>query len=156
MDGLGVAPPQFDPPPQGMTQVPPLVWLAVVLVSPLVAWGVVAMGKPLGAQGGWHLLWALVGSPLLEEWVYRAAIQQPLAARLALRFPVHAGHGANVLTATLFVAVHSPAHGVWALAWGLPGWVLGELFRQTQRVWPCVLLHAWFNVSLWGVGLLNA
>lgn len=134
---------------------PLTVWLAIGLVSPLVAWGVVAMGWPIRAEGGWLLWWALAGSPLLEEVVYRAAVQPALVARLSARFPAHAGHWANVLTALLFVAVHSPAHGVWAVCWMVPGCVLGELFRQTQRVWPCVLMHAWFNASLWGVGLLG-
>lgn len=138
-----------------MRRWPPTAWLAVGLVSPLVAWGVVAMGRPIVSQGAWALGWALAGSPLLEEWVYRAAVQTTLATRLSGPMPRHAGHCANLLTALLFVAVHSPAHGMWAWAWVVPGLVLGELFRQTQRVWPCVWMHAWFNVSLWGVGMLG-
>jgi membrane protease YdiL (CAAX protease family) len=59
------------------------------------------------------------------------------------------GWVANAVAALCMVAVHMPAHGWAALAWGLPAMVLGELFRQSQRVWPCVALHAWFNACLW-------
>lgn len=136
-----------------MKRWPLTVWLAVGLASPLVAWGLVVLGRPLAAQGGWPLVWALAGSPLLEEWVYRAGVQTTLASRLSGQFARYAGHWANLFTALLFVAVHSPVHGVWAWAWIVPGLLLGELFRQAQRVWPCVCLHAWFNVSLFAVGL---
>lgn len=124
-------------------------WLAVVLASPLVAHGVACgWGRPLRADGGWPLLWALVGSPWLEEFIYRRAVQAPLTDLWAgaMRHPAHA---ANLAAALVFVAVHWPAQGLGALAWLVPGWLLGELFRQTQRVWPCVLLHTWFNLGLW-------
>lgn len=132
-----------------MTRWPLGAWLAVGLASPLVAWCVVTWGKPLDARGVWPVIWALVGSPFLEEIVYRAAVQPTLASRFTGLFARHAGHWANFATALLFVAVHSPAHGVWAWAWIVPGLLLGELFRQSQRVWPCVCLHAWFNLCLW-------
>ena len=131
-----------------MTRRSLVAWLVVCLVSPLVAWVWVGLGRPLAVQGGWPLTWALVGSPVLEEWVYRAGVQTTIAVRLSGRLAPHAPHWANLFTALLFVAVHAPAHGVWAWAWIVPGLLLGELFRQTQLVWPCVGLHAWFNLSL--------
>lgn len=126
-------------------------WLAVVLVSPWVAQGVACdWGRPLRADTAGGLLWALAGSPWLEEWIYRRAVQAPVALVLASRLQAAwAGHAANAVAALVFVGVHWPAQGVGALAWLVPGAVLGELFRQTQRVWPCVLLHAWFNIGLW-------
>lgn len=138
-----------------MTRWQAAAWLTVVLVSPWVAQAVAcAWGRPLWADSGVWLLWALLGSPWLEEWIYRRAVQAPVAQALTPQPPAahnttRAGHVANGVAALVFVAVHWPAQGVAALAWVVPGWLLGELFRQTQRVWPCVLLHAWFNLGLW-------
>lgn len=131
-----------------------LPWLAVVCASPWVAvWVAHGAGWPLRPANGWGLCWALVGSPWLEEWVYRAGVQRPVAAHLALTRPEvsvwRTGMAANAVAVLCMVAVHAPAHGWAACAWGVPAVVLGELFRQTQRVWPCVALHAWFNASLW-------
>ena len=129
-------------------------WLAVVLVSPGVAWWVAQVAHlPLRPGTGLGVLWSLLGSPLLEELVYRAGLQRPANAYLRAARPGwterRAGLWANALATACFVLVHAPAHGVTALGWAVPAWVLGELFRQTGRVWPCVGLHAWFNASLW-------
>lgn len=129
-------------------------WLAVVLASPGVAlWVAHGAGWPLRPATGWGLAWALVGSPWLEEWVYRARVQAPVAAHLRAtraHWPTGRADGVAMAVALLcMVVVHAPAHGWAAWAWGLPALVLGALFRQTQRVWPCVALHAWFNATLW-------
>lgn len=117
------------------------------LASPAVAWWVAqGWGRPLRAEGLWPLAWALVGSPWLEETIYRLAVQRPLMQCLPAAW---AAHGANAGACLCFVLVHMPAQGVGALAWSVPGLLLGELFRQTDRVWPCVLLHAGFNLCLW-------
>jgi hypothetical protein len=129
-----------------------LAWLGVVLVSPALAWAVAhGLGWTLCPTGTWAVFWAMAGSPLLEEAVYRTALQQPLALRLASGHLEErpAGHVANALAALGFVAVHAAAHGWAAWAWALPALVLGELYRQSGRVWRCVVLHAWFNASLW-------
>lgn len=129
-------------------------WLAVVLASPWVALCV--------AQWvGWHLrpatdlgvLWALVGSPCLEEVVYRLGVQRPVWAYCEEAKPVWnpwgAGRTASVVATVTFVVVHVPAHGWFALAWAVPAAVLSELFRQTRQAGHCMALHAWFNASLW-------
>lgn len=55
---------------------------------------------------------------------------------------------ANGLTALAFAGAHAPAHGWLAMWWIIPSVALGETWRRTGRLWPCVLLHAWFNLSL--------
>jgi len=132
-------------------------WLAVLLASPGVAVWVAQAGWPLRPAAGWGLLWALMGSPWLEEVVYRSAVQRPvfihLKANHAAWSDTRAGWVASAVAMLCFVAVHAPAHGWFALAWAVPALTLGELFRQTQRVLPCVVLHAWFNASLYWASL---
>lgn len=126
---------------------PPVAWLAAhklgLALSPRAAdWG-------LGDSVALWLAWVLLVSPLLEEAVYRAAVQQPLGHWLLGRGVPHAGHLANVGAVLAMVAVHAPTRGLVVVWWLLPALVLGELYRQTRRVGPCVALHAWFNATLW-------
>jgi hypothetical protein len=129
-------------------------WLVLALASPALAVGVVhLLGWTLHPATGLDLLWALLGSPWLEEWVYRAGVQRPVTGYFQVLRPNWSlglvGHAANGVAALAMVAVHMPAHGGMAVAWALPALAAGELFRQTDRVWLCAALHAWFNGSLW-------
>lgn len=130
-------------------------WLAVVLATPLAASGVANwLQLPLSfspGAGAWWVLWALLASPLLEECIYRLGLQQPASRWLEQHAVSMAGHGANLVAALAMVAVHMPGRGWVAMLWMVPALVLGELFRQTQRVSLCVALHAWFNLCLWWV-----
>lgn len=137
-----------------MSPVARLPWLAVALASPWVALCVThSAGWLLRPAHVGEALWVLVGSPCLEEVIYRAGVQRPVWTYFETR-PPHLGSmgparaAAWVATAT-FVVVHAPAHGWMALAWAVPAFALSELYRQTRTVWPCVVLHAWFNASLW-------
>lgn len=119
------------------------------MLSPAVAWGVAhILGLPLRAHG-WLLAWALAGSPVVEEWIYRALLQNGLMRQLHGWCSPYLGHLVNAAVACVVVAVHAPANGAWSVAWALPALVLGELYRQLRQVGLCMALHAWFNLSLW-------
>ena len=134
-------------------------WACVVVASPLV--GLVVhhtLGWPLHAHTLTGVAWALVGSPFVEEWVYRQAVQAPLTQHLLSRWPV-ARHGLKAewcamgAASACFVAVHMASHGVAGLVWVIPGALLAALYSQTRRLWLCVALHAWFNASLGLAGM---
>jgi membrane protease YdiL (CAAX protease family) len=93
----------------------------------------------------------LLLSPLVEETLFRHGLQ---------RWALHRGgpavprawwvpSGANTLVALCFAAAHLvrlPPH--LAVATIVPALLIGLLYERTQRLWPCVLLHALFNL-LW-------
>lgn len=123
----------------------------LLVIAPAVAWlGWRLMGLQLFTPS-WHAAaWAFALAPLLEEYVFRSLLQCGFQQRLPAAW--RAGHLANLLTAGAFVAAHYPAHGWLAAAWLLPALALGELWRRTGKLWPCVLMHSWFNLSLAGMG----
>lgn len=133
-------------------------WL--VPVTPVVAWlSVSVLGLRLAPASAWLALWVLAIAPLLEETVFRHLLQQGMAQRLRDWCPGlggprdAAGHWASVLASVAFAASHAPQAGWMAMWWLVPSLALGELWRRQQRLWPCVALHAWFNLCLLGATL---
>lgn len=123
----------------------------LLLIAPVVAWlGRYFMGLQLLTPSWGAAAWAFALAPLLEEYVFRSLLQCGLQQRLPATW--RAGHLANLLTAGVFVAAHYPAHGWRAAAWLVPALALGELWRRTGKLWPSVLMHSWFNLSLAGMG----
>jgi len=126
-------------------------WLAAAL-GPLVwllLWGVVR--QPLTAGSGSAaaaLLLAIVVYPVLEEIVFRGALQgwllslQPLAVRWG------GITAANVLTSVVFTGFHfihqSP---LWAAAVLPPALVFGWARDRYQSLTPCVVLHMFYNAG---------
>lgn len=98
-----------------------------------------------------QLLLALLAAAVLEEIVFRAGIQD-----LLLRWSRRHGGGprrascsaANLVTALLFAAAHGLARSWPLAAAALPAALaLGWLYERTQRLWPCMLLHAVMNIA---------
>jgi membrane protease YdiL (CAAX protease family) len=111
--------------------------------GPLVAWcvGVLALAA-LALTGRMPAVAVLlVVSPLLEELVFRAGVQEAL---LRQRVP---GPAANVLATLAFAALHGVTRS-WPLAAAvlLPSLVLGALYQRTRRPMPVVLAHAAMNL----------
>ena len=97
---------------------------------------------PPPAAGTALLLKVCVAAPLVEELVFRGAVQRclhPLGQRQAV-----------VLQAVLFAAQHgSLAEVLYALACGL---VLGALAEHTGHLWPGMLLHSLNNLLVFAAG----
>ena len=140
-----------------------LIWIFWV-GAPCVAWVAHAfLGLAMMPPDVPTWVWAMVIAPLLEELAFRPLLQRGLQERLpawlgtaparqALR--TNAGHLANALVALAFMAAHAPQQHWNALWWILPSLAIGEVWRQRQKLWPCVLMHAWFNASLAAATLL--
>lgn len=135
-------------------------WLlaACWLTAPLAAWvahRALGMGLQPAAWPTW--VWVLAGAPLLEEWIFRALLQQGLAQRLSPRWGAgRAAWAAALLSAAAFALAHAPAHGLAALWWGVPGLPLALLWQQRAGLPACVATHAWFNACLAAVSVVSA
>lgn len=120
---------------------------ALALAAPAFAWaGQQFFGLQLVPLGLTRWAWVVVFGPMVEEAIFRLLLQAGIYERLR---PVRlAGQLANVLTALAFALVHAPQHGIIAVCWVLPALAIGEVWRRGGSWWLCVLLHAWFNISL--------
>ncbi len=80
-------------------------------------------------------------SPVIEEVVFRSGLQDSLSRRGVPAL------WAVVITAMAFAAMHLARHPpAWALATVLPAFVIGLVHVRTGRLWPCIGLHALFNL----------
>ncbi len=142
--------------------VPALAWVvaAAVLLTPaaaLLATGPLELG--MGRRTALGLVVSLVLAPVLEELVMRPLLQRGMAESLLRRGlrPWVAALGAASAATLVFALVHLPA---WSLAgvrdcapWLVPGAALAATWCWRQRTLDCVLLHAFFNTTLWLVGV---
>ncbi len=124
-------------------------WQAVTLLvtaSPLVALAGVKSGLLLRSPAVplWYLL---LVAPFWEEAFFRGGLQSFLLERSVGNYSFLRISSANAATAVCFAAAHLPFQGLAATAVLLPSLLLGWLFERTRRVFPCVLLHCWFNLS---------
>jgi membrane protease YdiL (CAAX protease family) len=103
-----------------------------------------------------HVLWMLVVTPVLEEIVFRAGLQEELLRQARLRAAMGA-FSANLLTALAFAAAHLALRpSLLAGLTVLPALLIGAVYQRQRRVAPCIVLHALFNAGwlLWA-GLPN-
>ncbi|HNW33497.1 MAG TPA: CPBP family intramembrane metalloprotease, partial [Candidatus Ozemobacteraceae bacterium] len=96
----------------------------------------------LGPQGG--MAFVFVGfcmiAPIIEETFFRGFFSQALSG-LGWR-----GTGGIILNGILFALMYPPAY---LLPAALLGMTAASLFRRTQSLWPCVLLHStWCALAL--------
>lgn len=122
-------------------------WLAVSAAVP--AWFVLTrMAPPRAVEPlGLTTLLLMVGwQPLIEELLFRGALQGRL---LATTWGGRRRGGvsiANVLTSSLFALAHLAYHPpLWALATFIPSLAFGSLRERHASVGPAVLLHGWYN-----------
>lgn len=111
-------------------------------VGYLLAGKVLAWLLPAPQSGPALLFRVCAAAPVLEELVFRGAVQhllQPLGRRQAV-----------LLQAVLFAAQHGSAAAVlYAFGCGL---VLGALADRTRRLWPGMLLHSVNNLLVFAAG----
>lgn len=99
------------------------------------------MGYQLVIQTPRQAIIFLLLAPLLEEWVFRAQLQQFLSERFGQR-------SALWLASGVFAAAHAPWMGLWAAGVFLPGLALGLCWQRYQQLWRNLLWHSLFNGSL--------
>ena len=106
------------------------------------------------------VLSAAVVAPVLEELVFRGLVQTTLLAAWGELQPLGRARAVVVFFASLmFAAVHVGVAAPHALpALFTLSLILGWVYERTGRLWPCVLIHAGFNlVNLtWALAMRNA
>ncbi len=125
---------------------------ALMVALPVwVALGLWAGGSMRVPAGVWAWLSLIVVQPFLEELVFRGLLQgQALRLIASDGQPRRLGSitVANVLVTISFVLLHLRAQPLaWALAVAGPSLVLGHLRERFSSLWPCVLVHAFYNAG---------
>lgn len=130
------------------------VWWACLLLGALAAVGLatlVGIGAPGSASPGRHLLagswpWIVFVYPLLEEIVFRGALQGWLRTRLtAARGPLSL---ANLLTSLAFAVTHMLVLGQAAAAWVfIPSLFFGWTRDVHGGLAGAFVLHATWNLA---------
>lgn len=96
----------------------------------------------------------VITQPVLEELTIRGLVQGLFLGWFGARACTWRSASlsvANLLATALFVALHlSHQHWAWALAVAAPSLLLGHLRERMDSVWPCVILHAWYNLGFAG------
>jgi membrane protease YdiL (CAAX protease family) len=122
----------------------PVLGVALLLPLPFWFWFHQQGGQPIAP---WWLL--VLVAPVLEELVFRRAIQG-----MALRYPVGRRSAlgislANILAASLFATLHFISHqSPAALLTFFPGVVFGFFRDRYGSVVPAIALHAYYNLGL--------
>ena len=136
-----------------------LAWALVVLVAaPACAWGWVWLGHGVPEATGSALVMTLLLTALLEELVFRGALQPWLAAQAGLADRRWLGiTAANGLTSLLFAAAHLFNQPALQAAAVLPvSLLLGKALEQSGRLAAPMALHLYFNGLLWLASALAA
>ena len=93
----------------------------------------------------------LVLSPVVEEIVFRAGLQEALLRRAGTA-AARRTWPANAITALAFATAHLLLRpGITAALTLLPALACGHLYAQRRQIAPCIALHALFNAA-WLLG----
>jgi membrane protease YdiL (CAAX protease family) len=121
-------------------------FLLLVLVAPFASLlAVNQLGLTLGFTSIWQASLFLLIAPFIEEWALRAGLQAWIEREWGKP------HVANFLVSLLFVGLHWQGQGVQVFLWFIPSFALGELWRRNRSLSQCVVVHIWFNCTLWWV-----
>lgn len=120
----------------------PLFWLALLLIYQ----------PPLDLVWPFHEPWLYLSLaiiyPVLEELVFRGALQGGIYQLRWGRVTIGPLTCSNLATTLLFVAFHFIAHTAWwAVLVIVPSLLFGYFRDKYQSVLPAVLLHAFYNMG---------
>ena len=84
-----------------------------------------------------------------EEVFWRGFVQHRLSRRWAAASPFQGAVLAFIFTAALYTAVHAPSMNLMLVAASaLCGGFWGLLFGITRSLWPCIISHALWDVTI--------
>lgn len=98
------------------------------------------------------LMWAAILYPVLEEYVFRGGLQAALFDRANLRQSLLGISIANVITSTVFAALHlinQPP--LWAALVFLPSLVFGWMRDRYSNIHASIVLHIAYNAGFIGL-----
>lgn len=119
---------------------------AFAVALPVWAASLWLWGAPTVWPSAQVLLLTVLVYPLLEEIVFRGALQTALLERCRGR---RAGlSDANLITSLVFTALHLLVHAqTWAVLVFFPSLIFGHLRERHARLWPSQLLHVYYNTG---------
>lgn len=134
-----------------------LFWAALVVALPFWALFLWIQPRPYQfsqIQAHWNAaLMIVLVYPVLEEIVFRGALQGFLLRKLPYRLPGPFSL-ANIITSIVFALMHGI---VWATAWSLlvvlPSLVYGYFRDRSGGITASMLLHAFYNAGFFLVTL---
>lgn len=136
-------------------------WWGCALGAPPIAFAVAAAGYPVAIGDPLRDLALLALWSVVEEIVFRGALQPALAGALERRFGPAAEAAwvtpANLLASAAFAAFHLWRHP-WVVALGVfpVSLVYGKARELSGRWWPAAVLHLGFNLLLYAASWLLA
>lgn len=117
----------------------PLAWLLLAQVQPLAL-------VPLAEIDPWRAFSFCLLYPVLEELVFRGALQGALLQRAWGRRRFGPLSAANLLTSVAFSLLHLVRQSVlWSVAVFPPSLLLGLLRERYGNTRPGILLHVFYN-----------
>lgn len=137
----------------------PLLWTAAAVVALL--WAIHSgLFRQLSFMGKLNEISGDLEGPLVEEFVFRAALLTSLNRTRLGTFRLFTVQGSTLFGAVIFAAMHC----ILFLATGfttsqvlitattalIPGLAFGIIYQRTQNVWYGVFLHALGNFAQWG------
>lgn len=123
---------------------------AAFAAGPLGWLGLWAIGLPPGdgVPPFRTLLYGVLVYPLLEEIVFRGALQGALLDVPALARRGLGLSGANLVASVAFALAHLWSQPpLWAAAVFVPSLAFGHLYERHRSVVPAVALHAFYNAG---------
>lgn len=125
-----------------------LVWVALwFTAAPTFSVGESSLPGLIFLTVVWH--------PVLEEIFFRGVVQGVLRDKPWGRKTVWGLSIANVITSLLFVCAHMLFQPwMWAVSVFIPSLIFGFFRDRYASIYPCILLHAFYNAGFIGVNLL--
>lgn len=135
-----------------------LIWAVLVLIALILAY-LAGLTAPLSMVGELNHFGTILGAPLAEEFVFRAALltslnRTQLGSLQVFKVPMSVIAGAiaySVVRCIIFLAagvdvVDALVIGVFSMIMGV---AFGVIYVRTQNVWYGVFLHALINFARW-------
>ena len=134
-----------------------LFWLALLAAGAVCALAAVFIGGAPSVAWVWQepqwFLWMVLLFPVVEELVFRGAIQGGLLRLASMRRGWLGLTLANGVTSVVFALLHLVYHtGLHGLAVLAPSLVFGFFRDRHASLWPAIYLHVLFNL-MWFVAV---
>jgi len=133
---------------------PAAFWWACAIAAPPIAFAVAAAGFAMETTDPLRDVALIAFASIVEEIVFRGALQPALHRAFAGRLPGRWQAGfltpANLVTSTVFAAFHLWRHPLVVAVGVFPvSLVYGRARELSGRWWPAALLHLAFNLLLY-------
>ncbi|MCO4812595.1 MAG: JDVT-CTERM system CAAX-type protease [Gammaproteobacteria bacterium] len=132
-------------------------FVTVLLLGAIVGWVLGSRSVQPDSATPMMLVSFLLWQPVVEELLFRGALQGALLRTITGTRMVAGLSVANIATSLAFVAIHFAQHPwLWAISVLVPSLLFGHYRERAGSVAPCILMHVLFNAAffMWPLLLL--